>query len=495
MDETSGFDIERPSEYDNNYRILRLVHESKSGFCRILEVKHAGRLYIAKALKPQYRKSKIHLDLLKKEDDILSTLYHPAIIQTFGIHEIEGEGPCLILEYAHGVTLQSYIDSGEITAELATGILTQICSAIEYCHQREIIHRDLKPSNIVVHPESSVIKIIDFNFSHSPSYTDLPLPGGTTNFSAPEQFEQGCPALPSSDIWSIGKIMQEMLPKGSTNWKRVSDLCMSVSPQERPASAKLIPQFLNKSHFLKKSVIGSLIIIIALFLGFFIFNYYQKLPGEKADNITANLVSDSIQNIADPKEDNDILNNALQDNAEINDSKEKEINASITESPEIINGKTDKDITPNNQPVILSAQLLAEAKKRAEEVASKRFKEQLSILDTAESCQTIFLAKVNHWRWLAKQDMSKWIKAQKLTKTEEKEMAETVSNIINEYDKEHSKELKKALHDAFFYRRVIWVANPPETLWEYVGNDEYERKVLGEDGVWHKQTRKGKPQD
>ena len=97
MDDTSGFDIERSSEYDNDYRILRLVHESERGFCRILEVKHAGRLFIAKALKPQFRKSQIHLDLLKKEDDILSTLYHPSIIQTFGIKEIEGEGPCLIL--------------------------------------------------------------------------------------------------------------------------------------------------------------------------------------------------------------------------------------------------------------------------------------------------------------------------------------------------------------------------------------------------------------
>ncbi|MDE6255909.1 MAG: hypothetical protein K2M39_06915 [Muribaculaceae bacterium] len=55
--------------------------------------------------------------------------------------------------------------------------------------------------------------------------------------------------------------------------------------------------------------------------------------------------------------------------------------------------------------------------------------------------------------------------------------------------------MKKALSDAFIDRRVNWVWNTPETLWKYIGNDEYEREVLGEDGVWRKQKRKGSPQD
>ncbi|MDE5869867.1 MAG: hypothetical protein K2H18_06510, partial [Muribaculaceae bacterium] len=189
------------------------------------------------------------------------------------------------------------------------------------------------------------------------------------------------------------------------------------------------------------------------------------------------------------------INSGLSEVTEVNDIKETGIISSPAESSEISNGDADKEINTKETGVKLSEPLLAEAKKRADETVAKRFKEQLSILDTAENCQTIYLAKVNHWRWLAKQDMSKWIKAQKLTKAEEKELTETITTRISEYDKAHQKELKKALYDAFVYRKVIWVGNPPETLWKYIGNDEYEREVLGEDGIWHKQTRKGKPQN
>jgi len=55
-----------------------------------------------------------------------------------------------------------YLDEKE-----AAKYMSQILSAVNYCHQRKIVHRDIKPENILLESKSpnAEIKMIDFGTS------------------------------------------------------------------------------------------------------------------------------------------------------------------------------------------------------------------------------------------------------------------------------------------------------------------------------------------
>ena len=478
LEDTSGFDIKDLDTYDKNYHVVRVVHESRSGYCRILEVRYSGRIFIAKTLKPEYRGSKAHLQLLTKEYEILSTLYHPSIIQTFGIVEIEGEGPGLILEYAHGVTLDNYLSEGERDLSEIRVILEQICSAVDYCHKKGVIHRDLKPSNIIVYPHGPVVKLIDFNLSHSPNYTAPPLPGGTIGFSAPEEFAPNASAAPSSDIWSIGKLMEVLNPKGDRTWPQVVEKCLDPLPENRPSSAALIPGMLNENRkvSLKSTVIISVLSLFIGIGGIFLFLKRSNTGNDDVEGLTRMAGHDttlSLRNEATVE-----LPDTMIPSTVVNINKEDI--AGDKWKPE----ENGKEKVGAESGVINQNDTVAIVKSKATEMARERFKEQLAILDTATHSHTFALAKAGHWRWKAKQDMEVWLKLQSLSTTERSRLRTISGLAIKNFEEDHKSELQKAFHDAAYNRNVTSALDVMTREKNYIGGVEYIVKELDEDGVW-----------
>ncbi|MBD5273554.1 MAG: protein kinase [Bacteroides sp.] len=460
LEDTSGFDIKDLDTYDKNYHVVRVVHESRSGFCRILEVRYSGRIFIAKTLKPEYRGSQPHKQLLTKEYEILSSLYHPSIIQTFGIVEIEGEGPALLLEYAYGVTLDDYLTERKRDAVKMRLILEQICAAVDYCHKRGVIHRDLKPSNIIVYPQGPVVKIIDFNLSHSPAYTAPPLPGGTIGFSAPEEFASNAAAAPSSDIWSIGKLMEMILPKGDRAWLRVVEKCLDPLPENRPSSASIIPIMLDEKKGVSMRIFSIVSILSILIVAASIFIFLNR--PESGNSAIADLP---------PMIDNNTAVSLRNDTIAEGDDKVK-----VEEK-----GKAKAAVVAE---VINQKDTVAIVKSKATEMAALRFKEQLAILDTATHQHTFALAKAGHWRWKANQDMEVWLKQQSLS-VKERSRLRTISGLaIKDFEENHNSELKKAFHDAAYNRNVTSALEVVTQEENYIGGVNYIVKELDEDGEW-----------
>lgn len=440
--------------------MVRVVHESRSGFCRILEVRYSGRIFIAKTLKPEYRGSQPHKQLLTKEYEILSSLYHPSIIQTFGIVEIEGEGPALLLEYAYGVTLDDYLTEKKRDAVKMRLILEQICAAVDYCHKRGVIHRDLKPSNIIVYPQGPVAKIIDFNFSHSPAYTAPPLPGGTIGFSAPEEFASNAAAAPSSDIWSIGKLMEVLNPKGDRAWQQVVEKCLDPLPENRPSSASLIPIMLDEKRGVSMRIFSIAAILSILIVAASIFIFLNRQ--ESGNSAIADLP---------PMIDNNTAVSLRNDPIAKADDKVK-----VEEK-----GKAKAAVVAQ---VINQKDTVAIVKSKATEMAALRFKEQLAILDTATHQHTFALAKAGHWRWKANQDMEVWLKQQSLS-VKERSRLRTISGLaIKDFEENHNSELKKAFHDAAYNRNVTSALEIVTQEENYIGGVNYIVKELDEDGEW-----------
>ena len=151
------------------------------------------------------------VDYLFKEINVLTRLEHDNIIKLYSYCATEENKIALIMQYASGGTLSSYIKSKEkIEESEARVILKQILETVKYCHSQQIIHRDLKPDNILFNDSThEQIKIIDFGIS---TLLHDKTRAGSLNYISPEVLSgKDSSSLPSVDIWAIGCILYEML--------------------------------------------------------------------------------------------------------------------------------------------------------------------------------------------------------------------------------------------------------------------------------------------
>lgn len=155
---------------------------------------------------------------IKKEIHILRKLDHPNILKIFEFYNNKNEF-FIISELCEGGELFDRIVKLEkFTEKMASNVMKQILSAVQFCHKNQIIHRDLKPENILIESDDTesenndyfIVKIIDFGTAEIFKKNKLLSKQiGTPYYIAPEvlnnQYNEKC------DIWSCGVIMYILL--------------------------------------------------------------------------------------------------------------------------------------------------------------------------------------------------------------------------------------------------------------------------------------------
>jgi serine/threonine-protein kinase len=269
----------------------------------------------------------------RNEAYIQSSVTHPNIARLYEFTSI-GSSPCIIMEYVEGEPLDVYLSRRiKINDDEAIRILSQIISSLQYLHGLHIQHRDIKPQNFRIQADGTV-KMLDFGIAkhkYTPKFTREGFIVGTTEYMAPEQFEQRSEM--KSDLWSFGVMAYEMatgympfeaaspsaqrarLQKGmytsprtlvpgiSAKMVTVIERCLKTNPAQR-ASAKEIYLLLNgpavhpnklSSSLFKipgRAVVAAIsMFILMVIVGFIFFN---SSPNPKPDENTAiqnNLIS------------------------------------------------------------------------------------------------------------------------------------------------------------------------------------------------------------
>ena len=154
-----------------------------------------------------------------KEIELLKNLEHPNIVKYYNYLKEENH-IYIIMEYLEGCTLKQYIkeNSGNITEDIARGIIKQLLNALSYLHYMcDICHRDIKPENIIFTEKgnTSHIKILDFGLSSDSFESKLKMKNcGTLTYMAPEQISSLIYSK-AVDIWSVGIILYMLLNKGN----------------------------------------------------------------------------------------------------------------------------------------------------------------------------------------------------------------------------------------------------------------------------------------
>ena len=140
-------------------------------------------------------------------------LTHPNIVTIYDFGYDEPTGVLyMAMEYLEGKSLQKLVDEeGVLPVGNVIPMVEQICSGLDYAHQRKIVHRDIKPANIMV-LDSGLVKLMDFGIAKvaSSGLTQAGQILGTPHYMSPEQVK-GRQVDGRSDIFSLGVILYEMV--------------------------------------------------------------------------------------------------------------------------------------------------------------------------------------------------------------------------------------------------------------------------------------------
>jgi serine/threonine protein kinase len=172
---------------------------------------------------------------------------HPYAVKLLDASLDEPLGPCLVLEFIPGITLETLSHRlRRFTPERAARLIAPLCHALHAAHSAKTVHRDLKPANLMVvnadSPGESV-RVMDFGFAgftSKPHIQMVELTGrgatfacGTPAYVSPEMV-RGDAVDGRGDLYSVGVMLFEMLTGRLPFEGRTPDEMVTAHVQKPP---------------------------------------------------------------------------------------------------------------------------------------------------------------------------------------------------------------------------------------------------------------------
>ena len=227
--------------------VAEIGHGGMGEVYRALRVDDQYQKEVAIKLIRAGRESAFVVARFRHERQILAKLEHPNIARLLDGGTTLESVPYLVMELIEGESITEYCDRHALGVVARLELFRQVCSAVQFAHQRLIIHRDIKPGNILVTSEGTP-KLLDFGISKILG-TETESRGGETAtilrmltpaYASPEQVK-GEPITTASDIYSLGVVLYELLTgrhpyrSGGNSEQMLREIC--ESELEKPSTA------------------------------------------------------------------------------------------------------------------------------------------------------------------------------------------------------------------------------------------------------------------
>ncbi len=151
----------------------------------------------------------------KQEAKILAQLNHPNIVHVYDFGISEQNFPYIVMEFLESEDIRTAMS--ELAQKDRTQLFLNVCKyfseltdALSYLHRRNLYHQDIKPENILFSWETGSAKLVDFGLANKGN-KQLEEFSGTLRYSAPERFEGDYSPSATSDIYSLGVVLYEVL--------------------------------------------------------------------------------------------------------------------------------------------------------------------------------------------------------------------------------------------------------------------------------------------
>jgi serine/threonine-protein kinase len=181
-----------------------------------------GRQVVVKVMHDHIASDPKFRERFQRETLLMARFQHPYAVTLYDASLNDPQGPCIVMEYIRGITLDALLQrNGRFTPARAGRLLGQLCEVLQAAHTEGIVHRDLKPANLmVVDPDTPYekIKVMDFGLAKLVQPTGLkPITEtghdfavGTPGYISPEQV-RGEEMDQRGDLYSVGVILFELL--------------------------------------------------------------------------------------------------------------------------------------------------------------------------------------------------------------------------------------------------------------------------------------------
>ncbi len=198
------------------YEITQLL--GAGGMGAVYRAKHR-KLGTEVALKMVHAKFGLNSDIalrFEREAQHAAALRHPGIVVVSDLGRDDDGTPYLEMELLAGKSVDEIIRSGEMTADRAVMLAIQALEALAFAHDKGLVHRDIKPENLFVTTTNGVdhLKVVDFGIAKAltgPGLTSTGSMMGTPLYMSPEQLTDSKRVTASSDVYSMGAALYEML--------------------------------------------------------------------------------------------------------------------------------------------------------------------------------------------------------------------------------------------------------------------------------------------
>lgn len=188
------------------------------------------------------------VERFRAERQILAGLEHPNIARLLDGGTTDAGTPYLVMELVDGVPIDEFCHARSLSVTERLQLFLQVCSAVQYAHQRLVIHRDIKPANILI-TANGIPKLLDFGIAKivdpAGNTEETMLRPFTPEYASPEQV-RGEPVSTASDVYALGMVLYRLLTGRSpyqVESRTHGQLTAAITSQEpeRPSAAVIRP--------------------------------------------------------------------------------------------------------------------------------------------------------------------------------------------------------------------------------------------------------------
>jgi serine/threonine protein kinase len=160
--------------------------------------------------------------------------------------------PYLVMPWLEGQSMQQRLEAeGSTPLPVALWMVRQIAQALQALHAAGWVHGDVKPENTIIGSRGHVT-LVDLGFATRVHTLPSNQYRGTPAYSSPESLSGEMAAMPTTDIFSLGRVLWQWITRteqaSQTLLEPVAELVEAMvanDPAERPPAAMVAKQLLR----------------------------------------------------------------------------------------------------------------------------------------------------------------------------------------------------------------------------------------------------------